>query len=949
MRSTLEIRGARENNLKNVDLEIPREKLVVLTGVSGSGKSSLAFETIYAEGQRRLMASLPTFSRRFVQQLKKPKLDFIYGLSPVVSIEQKTITQNPRSTVGTLTDLSDYLRMLYATIGTPHCPYCGQPLKVMSLHQVAEHMTALPPGTEVEVRGPVFKIYGEDYPYLFEHVRTNGYRRMRIDGELVDLGSELELDEDRQYRLEVVLDTFVIEPRVDRQIVASLELGIKLTDSFLSLHVVGRPDGVEEFYRDHGCSQHKLVCAGLHHGNFTFNDPSGACQTCTGLGTIMRCCADLLVPDPGRSLWDGAIIPEAFKVNKENWNGRFLYTMSKVHGIDLERPFGELDPGTVDLVLYGTRGEKMTIQIPPDARSGQHYEGREAAFPGVIPRIESHYRWYLKQGNAFAEDYFRKIMVEDECPDCDGGRIRKTRQLVKVGGKSLPEIGDFHLEELMGFLGGLEFPSHQRETVEALMLELTTRLDLLISIGLDYLNLNRRSATLSGGESQRIRLSTQIGSGLMGMLYVLDEPSIGLHPKDNRKMLETLRRLRDLGNTLIVVEHDPETMLAADHIVEMGPGPGIHGGEVVVSGSVDQIKACEKSPTGRFLSGRDRIAVPSRRRRPGKGYLKIRGARQNNLRNLKVDLPLGLMCCVTGASGSGKSSLVHDILYKRLQNLLQDSRIRYGEHDSLEGSELIDAVIHVDQSPIGRNSRSNPATYVGFYDNIRKLFAAASAGKYKPSRFSFNVKGGRCEECSGDGVITTQLSFMPDVEVMCPTCKGSRYNHDTLEVTYQEKNIAQVLDMSLEDGLDFFKDEKSIARKLKVLVDMGLGYLKIGHPAPILSGGEAQRVKLSTELGKLKRGKHFLYILDEPTTGLHLADIQRLLDCLNRLVKAGHSVLLIEHNLDVIKAADWVIDLGPEGGHKGGNILGCGPPERIAALPESHTGRFLKEVLSRQD
>jgi excinuclease ABC subunit A len=950
MRKTLEIRGARENNLKGVDVIMPRNKLVVLTGVSGSGKSSLAFETIYAEGQRRLMASMSTYARRFMQQLKRPKVDFLYGLSPVISIEQKTITQNPRSTVGTLTDLWDYLRMLYATIGKPHCPYCTEELRVLSPQQISERLLNLPEQTSVEIRGPVFKIYGEDYEYLFEHVRTNGYRRMYIDGELCDLGEELKLDESLEYRMEVLVDSFVVEKGIDRHILAALEHGIKFTDNFLSFHVAGDAEAFSRFYADFGCSEHKLVCSQLHHGNFTFNDPAGACVTCTGLGKMMRVYPELLVPDPSLSLWEGAILPDAFRVNSENWNGRILYTLSRLHGFSLDEPYSKLPQEIVDLLLYGNESESFKVEIPPTAKKGHHYEGREISFSGVVNRLEAHYRWYLKQGSAHSEDYFRKIMVEDDCPDCQGARIRRSRQLVQLGGMGLHEVGELHLQDLFEFLKGLELPEHHQETAKVVLSELYARLELLLEIGLDYLNLNRRSATLSGGESQRIRLSSQIGSGLMGMLYVLDEPSIGLHAKDNRKMISTLRRLRDLGNTVIVVEHDTETIESADFVVEMGPGPGRHGGEVVVAGTLEDVRESSVSLTGRFLRGEEAISLPAERRKGNGKFVRVEGARENNLRDIDVDFPLGLFACVTGASGSGKSSLVHEILFKKLTKLLVDTRARCGDHDTLAGFEHIDNVIHIDQAPIGRQSRSNPATYIGFYDNIRKLFAKteqATKRGYTASRFSFNVKGGRCEECAGEGKITTHLSFMPEVEVLCPTCKGARYNHDTLEILYRGKSIAEVLEMSLEESLEFFGDQKGMARKLKVLVELGLGYLRVGHPAPILSGGEAQRIKLAAHLGKLKRGKHNLYILDEPTTGLHMADIQRLLDSLNRLVDAGHTVLVIEHNLDVIKCADWVIDLGPEGGHKGGLLLVCGTPEDVAVCDDSYTGRFLKKLLEK--
>jgi excinuclease ABC subunit A len=955
MRTTIQIRGAREHNLQNVDLEIPRDKLVVVTGMSGSGKSSLAFDTIYAEGQRRLLASMSTFARRFVGQLKKPDVDFVNGLSPVVSIDQKTVGSNPRSTVGTMTDISDYLRMLYATMGTPHCPMCGEALAIRTPHQMMEHLLSLPGNTEVEVRAPVYKIHGEDYEYLFDQIRVNGYRRARIDGEPRDLGDHIELDEDRAHTVEAVIDSFVIGPGIDGQIVTSLEHGLKLGDGLLGFHITRpkRPGAAhKKFYDGFGCARHRLVAGEMNQAQFTFNDPSGACATCAGIGTAMRVHPSLLVPDPKRSLNEGAFVAAAMGNGRDSWGGRLLHSLAAHYGFSLDAPFGDLDERHVQVLLYGTKGEQFEVVVPPGAKLGHQHAGKKIKFNGVVNQLEHHYRQYRKQGtsNAGMDEYLKKVMVEYDCPECGGARLKRTRRLVTIAGRNLYEVGEMHLVQLLEFLGSIKPTARHRAIAETIVREVRTRLELLIAIGLDYLNLNRRSATLSGGESQRIRLSSQIGSGLMGMMYVLDEPSIGLHPKDNVKMIETLERLRDLGNSVIVVEHDADTIRAADHVVELGPGPGIHGGKIVAEGPVAKILGDDKSLTGQYLSGRKSIKVPARRRPAGGKSIVVRGARQNNLKDLRVEIPLEQFVCITGASGSGKSSLIHEIVYKRLYSLLHDSRVFAGEHDELTGSEHISDVVDVDQSPIGRSSRSNPATYIGFYDAIRTLFAETDEARrrgFGASTFSFNVKGGRCEECSGEGTITTQLSFMPDVEVLCPTCKGARYNQDTLEVKYRGKNIAEVLDLSIEESVEFFGDQPTIARKIKVLDELGLGYLTLGHPSTILSGGEAQRVKLGGELAKLKRGKHNLYILDEPTTGLHFADIDRLLHSLNRLVDHGHSVVVIEHNLDVIKTADFVIDLGPEGGHKGGELIAAGTPEQVAACKASYTGQFLADVLRR--
>ncbi len=955
MRQTVAVKGARENNLQNIELEIPRDQLVVVTGISGSGKSSLAFDTVYAEGQRRFLESMSTYAKRFITQLKKPDVDFIDGLSPVVSIEQKTITMNPRSTVGTMTDLQDYLRMLFATIGVAHCPYCEVEIPIRSHYQILERMLSMPEDTEVEIHTPVFKIYGEDYDYLFDDIRTKGCRHVRIDGIEHDISEEIELDPDQEYDLQVIVDKFYVKKDIDKQVLASLEHAMLVGEGFMRFDVQlpedAEPDAIERL-EGFGCPKHGIIMAELGPHHFTFNEPTGACVTCSGLGTYLQVHPNLLVPDRTRSIVEGAFVHQAFNYDPDRWDGRTMYSLAAHYGFDLDTPFDDLPENVIDILYHGTHGEEFPIRQPEGARPVEkRHLGRKIRFDGIITRIDRHYRRYRKQGEAHSgmEEYLRKVMVERTCPDCDGAKLKRQRLLVTIDGQTIHEVGELHFEELRDFLLTVtDIPEKQREAGKRVINELVTRINLLLGIGLDYLNLNRRSATLSGGESQRIRLSTQIGSGLMGMLYVLDEPSIGLHPKDNAKMIETLRKLRDIGNTVIVVEHDESTIRAADHIIELGPGPGVHGGQVVVQGELKTVLDCTESLTGLYLSGKREIPMPGQRRGLNGKFLSITGARENNLRSIDVDIPVGVFICVTGASGSGKSTLVNEILYKRLHSIYHDSRTLYGTHDELEGHEHVSDVISIDQSPIGRSARSNPATYIKFYDNIRKLFASTplslSRG-YTASRFSFNVKGGRCEECQGEGTITTQLHFMPDVEVVCPTCKGARYNEDTLDVTYNGKNISEILNMSIEEGVDFFADQRLINHKLGVLNQLGMGYLQIGHPATILSGGEAQRIKLASELGKLKRGKHNLYILDEPTTGLHLADVQKLLDSLNRLVDNGHTVLVIEHHLDVIKTADYVIDLGPEGGHKGGEVLAHGTPEEVAAVEASFTGQFLKEYL----
>jgi excinuclease ABC subunit A len=948
------VQGARVHNLKNVSIEIPRDSLVVITGLSGSGKSSLAFDTIYAEGQRRYMESLSTFAKRFIAQVTKPDVDFVFGLSPVISIEQKTLANNPRSTVGTMTDIASYLNLLYATIGHAHCPRTGEPTPSRSAGQILEAILSLPDGAELELRAPVFKVYGEDLEFVFAELRKKGIRRLFVDGRALDLSEKSELEASDVQHMDAVVDRFVVGRRHEKAIKAGIAAALLVGDGLIQVHAgkgASKADA-ERFYKSISSATHHFVYGDIGPDFFMFNNPESACRTCGGLGVDKLTHPELLVPDPKRSILGGCFVREAFKYNPDTWDGRLMFSLSQKLNFALDTPWSQLPEKIRQAILYGIEPKKVRIASPPDAKTRlpPDQEGREVGFSGIARRIERYYRRYRQRGevNSRMEAWLDKVMVEHTCPDCHGARVRATRLLFTVEGRTLHDVGQLNFDELQAFLQTVKPAGRGADAGRQVLNEIRARLKLLLGIGLDYLNFNRRSGTLSGGESQRIRLSTQIGSGLMGMLYVLDEPSIGLHPKDNAKMIATLQSLRDIGNTVIVVEHDEDTIRAADHVVEMGPGPGVHGGRVVVQGTLADVIKCKASPTGQFFSGKRSIAVPARRR-PGNGHsLVIRGARENNLKNIAVEVPLGKLVAITGASGSGKSTLVNEILYKALWKRLEDTRTLPGEHDGVDGLDRVHKVVSIDQSPIGRNSRSNPATYVGFYDTIRDLFTAAPLAverEYLPGRFSFNVKGGRCEECQGEGSITTQLYFMPDVEVTCGACKGARFNSETLEVTVRGKTIADVLNMSIEEGVTFFKTEPPLARKIEVLDALGLGYLTLGQSSTTLSGGEAQRVKIATELSKLQRSKHTVYILDEPTTGLHLADVERLLVALNQLVDAGHTVILIEHHMDVIKTADHVIDLGPEGGHAGGRVVVAGTPEEVARSKASHTGRFLKPHL----
>ena len=972
-RTTIAVQGARVHNLKNISVEIPRDTLVVVTGLSGSGKSSLAFDTIYAEGQRRYMESLSSFAKRFIGQVAKPDVDFVYGLSPVISIEQKTLTSNPRSTVGTMTDIASYLNLLFATSAEARCPRTNEPVPMRSASQVLESILSLPEGAEIELRAPVFRYYGEDLDVVFTDVRKKGVRRLIVDGRAVDLAEKVELDDDAVQHMDAIVDRFVVSRKHEKAIKAGIAATLLVGDGLLQLHVVSarqreraaasepreskggrKAPGIlfddARFYEGVCSRTYHFVYGDIGPDYFMFNNPESACRTCGGLGVDKLTHPELLIPDPQRSIAGGCFIREAFKYNPDTWDGRVMYTLSVELGFSLDTPWRDLPEATRHAILYGVE-KKIRMRLPPDGKvKREDWEKHEIAFHGIARRIERWYRRYRQRGETSSrmEEWLDKVMVEHTCPDCNGARVRATRLLFTIGGKSIFDLGQLHFDELHTFLGTVKPAGRGADAGKQVLKEVRGRLELLLGIGLDYLSLNRRSGTLSGGESQRIRLSTQIGSGLMGMLYVLDEPSIGLHPKDNAKMIATLERLRDIGNTVIVVEHDEDTIRAADHLVEMGPGPGVHGGTVVVQGTIDDILKCRQSPTGQFLSGKREIETPVRRRKGNGKALVVKGARENNLKSIDVTFPLGVIVAITGASGSGKSTLVNEILYKVLWKHLVDTRSLPGEHDAVEGVEHVRRVVNIDQSPIGRNSRSNPATYVGFYDTIRDLFTAAPLSKereYKPGRFSFNVKGGRCEECQGEGTIRTQLYFMPDVEVLCAACKGARFNAETLEVTLRGKTIDDVLNMSVEEGVAFFAEDSSVRRRIQVLNDLGLGYLTLGQSATTLSGGEAQRVKIATELSTLQKSKHTVYILDEPTTGLHLADIERLLASLNTLVDAGHTVILIEHHLDVIKTADHVIDLGPEGGHAGGEVVVTGTPEQIAACRRSYTGKFLKAHL----
>jgi excinuclease ABC subunit A len=941
----LVIRGAREHNLRNVSLELPRDKLIVFTGLSGSGKSSLAFDTIYAEGQRRYVESLSSYARQFLGQMDKPDVDFIEGLSPAISIDQKSASRNPRSTVGTITEVYDYLRLLWARIGVPHCPKCGAVVARQTPQQIVDRILQLPDGTRFQVLAPVVRGRKGEYEGLLEELASQGYTRARVDGELRDLGVKADdkLARYEMHTIEVVVDRLVRREGIERRLTDSLETALRLAEGVAEVEVVpkeGDPD-ILTFSQHLACPNDGTSFPELAPRNFSFNSPYGACPRCDGLGTRFEVDPELVVPNPDLTIDEGAVAP---------WSGargeyfhRVLGAVAEAYGFRMNVPFKKLTKAQQKILLYGSGTKQVHVQYRNRyGRTRSYFTHYEGAVP------------YLQRKHAESEsDYMREqiegYMREVPCPDCGGARLRPESLGVTVGGRNIHEVCDLSIARSAEFLATVELSERDRMIAERVVKEVNARMRFLLDVGLDYLTLNRSAGTLAGGEAQRIRLASQIGSGLVGVLYVLDEPSIGLHQRDNRKLIDTLVRLRDLGNTVIVVEHDEDTIRVSDHVVDIGPGAGEHGGEIVVSGSVKDLVREERSITGQYLSGARSIPVPAMRREPKEGWLVVRGAREHNLRNIDVEFPLGCFVCVSGVSGSGKSTLVNDILYRALMQRIYKSKTVPGRHRKIEGDELLDKVINIDQSPIGRTPRSNPATYTGVWDHVRKLFSQTQEAKvrgYMPGRFSFNVKGGRCEACAGDGTIKIEMHFLPDVYVPCEVCKGGRYNRDTLDVTFKGKNVAEVLDLSCEEGAEFFANQPVIARHLTTLVDVGLGYVRLGQPAPTLSGGEAQRVKLASELSKRGTG-HTIYILDEPTTGLHFEDIRKLLTVLSRLVDQGNTVLVIEHNLDVIKSADWVVDLGPEGGDGGGMVVVEGPPEVVAKTPESYTGQFLSEVLAR--
>ena len=934
------VRGAREHNLKNIDLEIPRNKLVVITGISGSGKSSLAFDTIYAEGQRRYVESLSAYARQFLGLMEKPDVDFIEGLSPAISIDQKARSHNPRSTVGTVTEIYDYLRLLYARIGKPHCPKCGRPIERQTAQQIIDQVRALPEGTKVQIMAPVVRGRKGEYRHVFEDLKKEGFVRVRVDGVLRTLYEDIQLDKNKKHTIEIVVDRIKVAPGKRPRIADSIETALKHGGGLVIVEIMGKE---ERLYSEHfACPACGISIEELEPRLFSFNSPYGACPTCDGLGVRMVVDPDLVV-DKRKSLRDGALLPWAS--SKSRWLWAVLDGVCRAYDIDPHVPVGKLPQEKLDVLLYGTNGEPVAFTYTTTYGRTRAYH---RPYTGLIPALEQTYREATSEE---ARQGVAQYMSALPCPACKGARLRPEALAVTVGGKNIWEVTRMSIREALRFFEELELTERERMIAHQILKEVRARLSFLVDVGLDYLTLDRSANTLAGGEAQRIRLATQIGSQLTGVLYVLDEPSIGLHARDNQRLLSTLKRLRDLGNTVLVVEHDEETMRQADFIVDLGPGAGLHGGYVVATGPPEEIARCEKSLTGQYLAGVRRIPVPRTRRRPKDRWIVVKGAREHNLKGIDVRFPLGLFICVTGISGSGKSTLVDEVLYRGLAWRLGYSAGKPGAHDDIEGWELVDKVIEIDQSPIGRTPRSNPATYTKVFDPIRQVFAATPEARmrgYRPGRFSFNVRGGRCEACQGQGKVKIEMHFLPDIYVPCDVCKGSRYNKETLQMRYKGKNIAEVLDMTVEEALGFFSAIPPIRARLQTLYDVGLGYIKLGQPATELSGGEAQRVKLARELSRRATGRT-LYVLDEPTTGLHPEDVRKLLSVLHRLVDAGNTVVVIEHNLDVIKTADWIIDLGPEGGEEGGEVIAEGPPEEIAKSPHSYTGQYLRRVLALQE
>ena len=934
------IKGAREHNLKNVDLTIPRDKLVVFTGLSGSGKSSLAFDTIYADGQRRYVESLSSYARMFLGQMEKPDVDSIEGLSPAISIDQKTTSKNPRSTVGTVTEIYDYLRLLYARIGVPHCPVCGREIKQQSVDQMVDQILSYPERTRVQILAPVVRGRKGEHAKAFESARKSGFVRVRVDGNLYDLSEEIKLEKNKKHHIEIIVDRITVSESIRSRLTDSIETALNLGEGLMIADVNGED---LTFSQSYACPEHGISVGELEPRMFSFNNPQGACPKCTGLGTFMKVDPDMIVPNTNLSIRQGAIKASGWYIGDSGTIAQMYYEALAAHyGFTLDTPWKELTEAQRRAILFGTDGERIHMVRQKEYGTGTY----DTEFEGIVNNLERRFR--ETQSN-WVRDEITQVMSSVLCPECHGRRLKPEYLAVTVGGVNISDFCKMSVTDALHFLDGLKLSPREAMIAEQILKEIRARLGFLQSVGLEYLTLSRASATLSGGESQRIRVATQIGSSLVGVLYILDEPSIGLHQRDNDKLLATLKRLRDLGNTLIVVEHDEDTIRAADYIVDVGPGAGVHGGEIVAQGSLSDIIASPRSMTGKYLSGERKIEVPATRRKGNGGFLTVKGARQNNLKNIDVRFPLGVFTCVTGVSGSGKSSLVNELLYKALAQQLSTARVRPGAMDGLEGIEQVDKVINIDQSPIGRTPRSNAATYTGVFTDIRALFASTPDAKmrgYDSGRFSFNVKGGRCESCEGDGILKIEMHFLPDIFVPCEVCKGKRYNRETLEVKYKGKSISDVLDMTVEEALIFFDSLPKIKRKIETLYQVGLGYLTLGQPATTLSGGEAQRVKLATELSRRGTGKT-VYILDEPTTGLHTYDVHMLIGVLQQLTDQGNTVVVIEHNLDVIKTADYIIDLGPEGGDRGGTIVGCGTPEEIAALPQSYTGQYLKPMLEK--
>ncbi|MCR5146940.1 MAG: excinuclease ABC subunit UvrA [Clostridia bacterium] len=955
MNDKIIIKGAKEHNLKNINLEIPRDKLVVVTGLSGSGKSSLAFDTLYAEGQRRYVESLSSYARQFLGLMEKPNVESIEGLSPAISIDQKTTSRNPRSTVGTVTEIYDYIRLLYARAGVPHCPNCGKKIEKQSIDQIVDSIMSLPEGAKIQILAPVVRARKGEYTKLIQDFQKQGFVRVRIDGEITDLSDEITLDKKKKHTIELVIDRLVIKSDIRARLTESIEIALKNADNLVlittsdlgedktlldKLNIIN--DNEILFSQNYACPDCGFSFPELTPGLFSFNNPFGACPKCTGIGYLMRIDEDLIIPDKNKTLYDGVKAFGASTMKKGDTMAKMYFeSIAKHYNIDIKQPIKKLPKDFLNKILYGTGDEKIDFVYKSPAGTRKF----TAPFEGVIPALERRHNETKSQG---MRDFYEMYMSECDCDECKGARLKPEVLAVTVGTKNINQLTDMPINKIKEYLNNLKLSKKDAMIAETILKEMNKRLQFLMDVGLEYLTLSRNAGSLSGGEAQRIRLATQIGSGLTGVLYILDEPSIGLHQRDNEKLINTLKKLRDLGNTLLVVEHDEDTMYAADQIIDIGPGAGVHGGNVMAQGTAEEIKKVKESITGQYLSGAKKIEVPKKRRKPEKSkYIEVIGAQENNLKNINVKFPLGVFNCVTGVSGSGKSTLVNEVLYKAITKELNDSHVKPGKCKEIKGLENIDKIINIDQSPIGRTPRSNPATYTGVFDLIRDIFAGTNEAKlrgYSKGRFSFNVPGGRCESCNGDGLIKIEMHFLPDIYVPCEVCKGKRYNHETLEVKYKGKTIADVLDMTVEDALEFFANIPRIKQKIQTLYDVGLGYIKLGQPSTTLSGGEAQRVKLATELSKKATGKT-LYILDEPTTGLHIADVHRLVDILQRLVDTGNTIIVIEHNLDLIKTCDNIIDLGPEGGEAGGTVIATGTPEQIIKVKESYTGQFLKKMI----